>query len=236
MQRILIAMWLTSLGAASCGPPKPPSTPTAGMMQVHGAWSYCEPSAMVSLARENTPVLESRVLQARANTEYDLLIVPGYTPEDAETPLTRVDPIAAARLDEAIALYRQGKAHIVLVAGGNVHPTDTRYAEALTMKAYLVRHGLPESAIVVEPCARHSTTNLRNAGRFMLKYHLRTALVVTSSDQAFYFANGNLSTFESRSRAQLGYVVGRLQSKTATTLEFAPSKAVLRRGSDPLDP
>ena len=132
-------------------------------------------------------------------TPYDLLIVPGYTPDDGEQPLARVHPIAAARLDEAIALYRAGKARIILVAGGNVHPVGTPYPEAISMKVYLLRHGLPESAIVVEPCARHSTTNLRNAGRFMLKYHLRTALVVTSADQAFYFGNENLTTFAPRS-------------------------------------
>ena len=233
MIRVLVVMWLTSL--VSCSTLQPPSTPTAEMMKVRGAWSYCDSSAMQSLARENAPVLESHVLHARANTEYDLLIVPGYTSDDGQRPLAHVEPIAAARLDEAVALYRLGKAHIVLVAGGNVHPVDTPYNEALMMKAYLLQHGLPESSIVVEPCARHSTTNLRNAGRFMLKYHLRTALVVTSPDQAFYFASF-LSTFESRSLAQLGYVVGKLKSKTPTTLEFAPSKAVLQRGLDPLDP
>jgi hypothetical protein len=70
----------------------------------------------------------------------------------------------------------------------------------------------------------------------MLKYHLRTALVVTSADQAYYFANGRVSSLELRSRAALGYMVGALKSKTTTTVEFAPSDDVLRRGPDPLDP
>lgn len=113
---------------------------------------------------------------------------------------------------------------------------NTPYTEALLAKAYLIERGLSRSAIIVEPCARHSTTNLRNAGRFMLKYHLRTALVVTSADQAFYFSNGLVSSLEPRSRTQLGYVVGDLKGKTTTTVEFAPSDDVLRRGTDPLDP
>lgn len=221
---------------ASCGIPKPPSTPTADVIQVPGPWSYCEPPADLSLSRENADVLESDALRARTDAPYDVIVVPGYTPDDTERPLVAVHPIAAARLDEAVALYRDGKAKLVLVSGGNVHPANTPYTEALTMKAYLLERGLSESAIVVEPCARHSTTNLRNAGRFMLKYHLRTALIVTSRDQAFYFANGRVSSFEIRSRAELGYMVGNLKNRTTTTLEFAPSEGVLRRGPDPKDP
>ncbi len=70
----------------------------------------------------------------------------------------------------------------------------------------------------------------------MLKYHLRTALVVTSADQAYYFSNASISTFADRSQTDLGYMVGDLKEKTATTVEFAPSPEVLRRGADLLDP
>ncbi len=232
-----LATWLVGLALASCGgAPQPPSTPTAEIARVRGAWSYCETPASLSLSQENARVVASDVLRDRSDTQYDLLIVPGYTPDNEDKPDATVHPIAAERLDEAIALYKQRKARIILVAGGNVHPAGTPYTEAMTMKAYLLKQGIPERAIVVEPCARHSTTNLRNAGRFMLKYHLRTALVVTSLDQSFYFGKGTLSTFDLRSRAQLGYVVGRLKSASATTVEFAPSKAVLRVGTDPLDP
>ncbi len=227
---------LLALLVASCGSPRPPSTPTARIMTVDGPWSYCEPHEGVSLSRENADVLESDALRARSDAPYDLLVVPGYTPDDAPKPLPRAHPVAASRLDEAIALYRAGQARLILVSGGSVRPANTPYTEALTMKEYLLEHGLSESAIVVEPCARHSTTNLRNAGRFMLKYHLRTALVVTSRDQAFYYANGRISSFEIRSHAELGYMVGSLKNHTGTTLEFAPTDDVLRRGSDALDP
>lgn len=231
-----IATWLTSFGVASCGVPALQSTPAAEIVKVYGSWSYCESPDMMSLSHENADVLKSEALHARSEAPYDLLIVPGYTPADAGKPLAHVHPVAAARLDEAIALYREGKSHIVLVSGGNVRPANTPFNEALTMKAYLLERGLSESAIVVEPCARHSTTNLRNAGRFMLKYHLRTALVVTSADQAFYFANGRVSSLEVRSDAELGYAVGSLKSRTTTAVEFAPSNDVLRRGPDSLDP
>src|ERR1019366_1807441 len=99
-----------------------------------GPWSYCEPAANVSLARENAGALRSDALRARTAARYDLLIVPGYTPANADVPLAHVDPVAAARLDEAIALYRQGESHLVFVSGGNVRPANTPYTEALTAK------------------------------------------------------------------------------------------------------
>lgn len=235
-REVALALGLSSLGTPSCGSPPPDMMSAAEVVKVDGPWSYCESTAATSLARENAAAVRSAALLVRSAAPYDLLIVPGFTPAGAEKPLSTVHPDAAARLDEALALYREGKARLLLVSGGNVQPEGTPYNEALSMKAYLLARGVPPSAIVVEPCARHSTTNLRNAGRFMLKYHLRTALVVTSADQAFYFANAGVSTFQLRSNDDLGYMVGDLRGKTATTVEFAPSHEVLRRGSDPLDP
>ncbi len=233
---VALTLGLMSLATPSCGSAPPDTMPAAEVVKVDGAWSYCESIATPSLARENAAALRSAALLVRSAAPYDLLIVPGFTPAGAENPLSEVHPVAASRLDEAIALYREGKARLLLVSGGNVQPEGTPYVEASLMKTYLLAHGVPPSAIVVEPCARHSTTNLRNAGRFMLKYHLRTALVVTSADQAFYFANAGVSTFQLRSNDDLGYMVGELHGKTATTVEFAPSHEVLRRGPDPLDP
>lgn len=232
----LALMLLVAPTSLACGARSPPSTPTAAIVKVEGPWSYCAPAPGVLLSKENQDALQSDALLARSDAPYDLLVVPGYTPDDADKPMPHVHPVAAARLDHAVELYRGGVANLVLVSGGNVRPAGTPHNEALVMKQYLLERGLSESAIVIEPCARHSTTNLRNAGRFMLKYHLRTALVVTSRDQAFYFANGRLSSFELRSRAELGYMVGSIKNHTSTTLEFAPNEAVMRRGSDALDP
>jgi len=122
---VFIAAWLVSFGVASCGAPSVQATPAADVVRVYGAWSYCEPSAAVSLSRENAEVLQSEALRARSGTPYDLLIVPGFTPANAEKPLSRVDPVAAARLDEAVALYHEGKSHLVFVSGGNVRPANT---------------------------------------------------------------------------------------------------------------
>ena len=51
-----------------------------------------------------------------------------------------------------------------------MHPDKTPDAEAIEMKKYLMEaHSIPEAAILVDPHARHTTTNLRNAARMMLR-------------------------------------------------------------------
>ncbi len=212
---------------------QPPSMPRPEL----GEWSLCGGNG-VDLAKENGPALAA--LAARdpraSHALYDLIVVPGYTPLDATEATPVVHPTAAARLDAAVAHLRGGGAPIILVSGANVHPDGTPYVEAMLMKRYLLEHGVAESLVLVEPCARHSHTNLRNAGRFMLRYGLEKALVVTSRDQAFYFANPRLSGFEERCLADFGYRVGDFVSLPESTVEFRPSANVLRRGDDPRDP
>ena len=103
--------------------------------------------------------------------------------------------------------------------------------------------GIPDDRIIVDARARHSTTNLRNAGRYMLEHGLSRALVTTSFGQDFYFSFPNISTFNHRCRSELGHEVGRLgdvqMSDSIDTAHswFTPSPDVRRIGiRDPLDP
>ncbi len=71
----------------------------------------------------------------------------------------------------AVKRYRQGLAPLLLVSGGAVHPKRTPYNEALEMKKELMNvYGIPARAIIVEPHARHTTTNFRNAARLVYRY------------------------------------------------------------------
>jgi uncharacterized SAM-binding protein YcdF (DUF218 family) len=115
------------------------------------------------------------------------------------------------------------------------------------MKKKPMEMGVPEERIIVEGKARHSTTNLRNAGRFMLedghKDKFKSALVLTDGGQAFYFSEHVLtfSAFHGRSQAELGYKIGTLDGALRGNgnieVEFRPSENVKRRNkSDILDP
>jgi hypothetical protein len=203
-------------------------------------YAYCRAALeaqRIDLVVENGPALATAWSAARFPAmPYDVIVVPGYTPLDQTTPSPVLDPVAQSRLLAAVSALRAGYAPLILVSGGNVHPPNTPYNEALEMKRFLLAQGVPSSAIVVEPCARHSHTNLRNAGRFMMSTGLRTALIVTSWDQSMYFGRARFSSFDARCVADLGYVVGTFQRMENVGIAFAPSGRVVEPGPDALDP
>jgi hypothetical protein len=203
-------------------------------------WVYCEQalrSRGIDLEAENRAVERFlATLEPGHAGRYDAVIVPGYTPLDATAPLLEIHPIAVERLELARQELAAGTAPVVIVSGGNVHPPDTPVNEALQMKQWLLAHGTAEERIAIDPCARHSHTNLRNAGRFLLIHGLRRALIVTSRDQAMYFGQPRSSSFDGRCLADFGYVVGDLRAVDGNRVSFIPSGRVMERGPDALDP
>ena len=139
-----------------------------------------------------------------------------------------------------------GTAPFFLLSGGNVHPRGTPYHEGTQMKQALLGMGVPADRILVDPRARSSMTNLRNAGRLLLAHGHRRALVVTlgaglfGSDvfgQDFYFANPDLSTFHLRCERELGYRLGDLEKDGDHRIAFTISPEVTRIAfRDALDP
>ncbi|CAM5364889.1 hypothetical protein GCM10010329_85540 [Streptomyces spiroverticillatus] len=57
----------------------------------------------------------------------------------------RPTPYLARRLDAAAELYRTGKVKVVLVTGDN---SREEYDEPDAMRAYLIRHGVPDQHVV----------------------------------------------------------------------------------------
>lgn len=191
----------------------------------------------IDVRRENlAPVARLQSLLP-SNPKGPLIVVPGYTPLDAAEPI-RLTDVAKRRLERAVDAYGDTHALGFLVTGGNVYPAHTPYNEAWEMRRWLVEHHrFAADHVVLEPFARHSTTNLRNAGRFLLTHGVDHAVVVTDAGQGFYFGAQDLSTFRLRCKNQLGYSVGTLQPNLGfTRITFRPTADVLRKGEDPLDP
>ncbi len=167
-----------------------------------------------------------------ARARFAFAIVPGYTPRLGWSG--GLHPVAADRLDRARDAIERGLAANLIVSGGAVHSRDN---EAWLMRQYLLARGVPAERIFVEPCARHTTTNLRNAGRILLGFGLDEALVITSDrlgmsprrffDQAFYIGRPWLSGFHSRCLLELGYRVGQLDWLAPGLVHFRPSRKVL---------
>lgn len=164
---------------------------------------------------------------------YSVLLVPGEGPGDATTPLATQ---GRARIALAAEVFRRGEAPFILVSGGFVHPAQTRFAEAVEMKAALIRDfGIPESAILMDPYARHTTTNLRNAAREVYRNELpfqRPMLIVSDSEQIRYIAS---SKFAVRCQTELGYMPADIRRQVSDT-ELAVQPRISSLEENPLDP
>jgi hypothetical protein len=151
----------------------------------------------------------------------------------------RISPIGAERTDVAAQLFLQHKAPLIIVSGGHVHPMQTPYCEAIEMKKYLMeKYKISQTSILVEPHARHTTTNFRNAARLAFRYGIptnRTALVTSSED---HIASSAGEEFRTRNLNELGYFpVEFIKQVSPVAAEFKPSVASLFfDANDPLDP
>ena len=85
-------------------------------------------------------------------------------------------PDLAARLNEALLLYHQGYAHLIMVTG-NKEPGDA-YTEAESGERYLVSKGVPR-ADILEAGGDDSYENVADAAP-ALKAHKATVVLVTT--------------------------------------------------------
>ncbi|MBC8985249.1 YdcF family protein [Pedobacter sp. N36a] len=170
-----------------------------------------------------------------ASYKYSLILVPGEGPEERDVELS-AGGMLRCRL--AAIEYHQGLAPFIMVSGGRVHPFKTKYNEAYEMKKYLVEKlKIPESVVIMEPQARHTTTNMRNAARIMFRYGIpmdRAALTVTAISQSRYIGGALLG----RCVQELGYEPYKLGKRLSDfALEFYPNVMSLQIDFDePMDP
>jgi hypothetical protein len=169
-----------------------------------------------------------------ASYPYSHILVPGAGPDNLTTPLSGEGML---RCRAAARLYFAGKAPFVVVSGGSVHPYKTKYNEAVEMKKYMVGilH-LPENAVIIEPHARHTTTNIRNDVRLVFRYGIpmeKSGLIVTDKSQ-----NDGITNMDKRCLKELGYVPYKLGKRLSdTALEFYPVISSLQIDADePMDP
>jgi hypothetical protein len=102
----------------------------------------------------------------------------------------------------------------------------------------MTRYGIPADRIVVEPYARHTTTNLRNATRRLIALGApldRDTLVVTNPAHSRSMEGAD---FVARNQRELGYQPGTISRRlSANEVTFRPSRLSLRVDpGDPLDP
>jgi len=170
-----------------------------------------------------------------AKYKYTLILVPGEGPEEKDVALS-AGGMLRCRL--AVLQYHQGLAPFIMVSGGCVHPYKTIYNEAAEMKKFLIQTlHIPEYAILMEPHARHTTTNLRNCARLIYRYGFpmdKPCITSTAKSQSYYITD----IMPGRCEKELGYVPytnGKRLSDTEA--EFYPlSNAMQIDFDEPMDP
>lgn len=188
-------------------------------------------------AGENKAAFAAVQLTDWSKYKYATIVVPGEGPELTTVAL---DPMGRMRCNLAADRYRKGLAPFIIVSGGFVHPFQTPYAEAFEMKKYLLTQGIPESAIIIEPHARHTTTNLRNANRLMIRYGIpiTTPSVIVSTKSQIDYIDLPQYRFEQRNLHELGYLPYKEKQRVGThEVSYYPVMESLHMDPyDPLDP
>jgi uncharacterized SAM-binding protein YcdF (DUF218 family) len=95
----------------------------------------------------------------------------------------RPSPVLRARLDHALGLYREKLAPLVVVTGG-IGRGDTT-SEALVGQRYLVAHGIPEDAVVVQGEGRTTMASMNAVTAWLRARGLRRALLVSDPFHMF---------------------------------------------------
>lgn len=166
---------------------------------------------------------------------YSVILLLGEGPENTMA----ISPNTKYRCQMGAKLYHDGKAPFLIVSGGYVHPALTIYCEALEMKRYLVENcHVPANVIIIEPQARHTGTNFRNATRIMFREDIPTNKKVICTTSKFQMDNVCSKAFEERNMKFLKYLpLKNLVRLNDFEIEFFLNKESLHMDSlDPLDP
>lgn len=165
---------------------------------------------------------------------FTAILVPGSGPSKIGQPL---DSMAMFRCRLAVEQFKKNVAPFIIVSGGHVHPYKTPFCEAVEMKKYLTgKLQIPDSAVIIEPHARHTTTNIRNAERLIYLYNMpatKPILIVTDSFQSLAIEKMGLRFIN-----ELGYLPYReLERAGNTETVIMPDlRAWQPDPEDPLDP
>jgi uncharacterized SAM-binding protein YcdF (DUF218 family) len=86
-------------------------------------------------------------------------------------------PVLRARLDHAVSLWRRGLAPVLILAGGR-GPRDTT-SEAEVGRAYVMREGVPPTAVLTETEGRTTVESMRGVVALMRSRGARDAILVS---------------------------------------------------------
>jgi len=102
----------------------------------------------------------------------DAIVVLGAAQYDGDP-----SPVFRARLDHAIALWRAGRAPLLVTTGGRGE--GDRWSEAAAARDYAIGHGVPPEAIRMEDAGRSTLESLEAVATILEREGLRSAVFVS---------------------------------------------------------
>jgi hypothetical protein len=168
---------------------------------------------------------------------YTVALVPGAgLSEEMERENHPLNPMGKEIIEIAARRYFDHKVAFIIVSGGYVHPKYTRFSEAVEMKRSLMRDfKVPEDAIIIDPHARHTTTNVRNAARLMFRYGIPTDRAALITTQRYHLDSIASTAFDDRNERELGYRPY-VSARRLSRFEVEWLANVTSLHADPLDP
>ena len=95
----------------------------------------------------------------------------------------RPSPVYKARLDHANELFRRGLAPVVITTGGA--GADPKFSEGGVGHDYLMRRGVPESALIAETTASDTAQSAERVAVIMRANHMQSCIAVSDAYHVF---------------------------------------------------
>ena len=89
---------------------------------------------------------------------------------------------ASDRLWQTLLLYKQGKIKKILISGGEGRIIKENYSESEITKEFLIKIGIPEGDILIEPNSRNTYENAIETAKIVKHQHTnQTYIIITSA-------------------------------------------------------
>lgn len=150
------------------------------------------------------------------SSDHDASALVGWKPGDACRDIDDRDRallgINQARASRAARAFHAGVAPMISVSGGAVHSSLN---ESFMLTHLLVCDlGVPRDRVLVDPCADHTHTNIRNTGAIVIGVGGRTAYLLTDDTlQSDYLQEWTLfdligGSIDQRAKRDWGFLIG----------------------------
>jgi len=154
---------------------------TRAIPRTSSYWLFRTTLLIAALALSALVAVSSLILADASKQELrsaDAIIVFGAAEYEG-----RPSPVFRARLDHAHALFRQGLAPVIITTGGAA--ADPKFSEGGVGRDYLMRKGVPESALISETQASDTAESARRVSKIMQENHMVRCIAVSDAYHMF---------------------------------------------------